>query len=163
MFHESMLTPFIQYVRADSMEAAIDSFSHGFDNFIFSALIAAILLIGSTVIYVLLTPMKELELLRQGNASAGLSLAGVILGLAIPIASSLAFSVSIFDQIIWGVVALLIQLLAFRAVDLLLRDLPRRIENDEAGAAILLIAVKISSALIIGAALWPATAPVIAS
>ena len=38
--------------------------------------------------------------------------------------------------LIWGVVALLIQILAFRFVDLILRDLPRRIENDEAGAAI---------------------------
>ncbi len=141
------------------MEAAINAFSHGFDNFLISTLVAGVLLTGSCVIYVLLTPMKELELLRQGNASAGLGLAGVILGLAIPTASALAFSVSIFDQIIWGVVALLMQLLAFRGVDLLLKDLPRRIENDEAGAAIVLIAVKISVALIIGAALWPATAP----
>ena len=142
------------------MEAAIDSFSHGFDNFLVSMLIAVLLLGVSSVIYVLLTPMKELELLQQGNASAGLALAGVILGLAIPIASSLAFSVSVFDQLIWGVVALLVQLLAFRGVDFLLKDLPRRIENDEAGAAIVLIAVKISLALIVGAALWPATAPV---
>ncbi len=142
------------------MEAAIDSFSHGFDNFLISTIVAGLLLTGSCVVYVLLTPMKELELLRQGNASAGLALAGVIIGLAIPMASALAFSISIFEQIIWGVVALLIQLLAFRGVDLLLKDLPKRIENDEAGAAILLIAVKISSALIIGAALWPATAPV---
>ncbi|MEM8920488.1 MAG: DUF350 domain-containing protein, partial [Pseudomonadota bacterium] len=79
---------------------------------------------------------------------------GVILGLAIPIASCLASSVSLFDLLIWGVVALLIQILAFRIVDLLLRGLPQRIENDEAGAAILLIAVKLSSALIIAAALW---------
>ncbi|MFC6198021.1 DUF350 domain-containing protein [Ponticaulis profundi] len=142
------------------MEAAIDSFSHGFDNFLISTIVAGLLLTGSCVVYVLLTPMKELELLRQGNASAGLALAGVIIGLAIPMASALAFSISVFEQIIWGVVALLIQLLAFRGVDLLLKDLPKRIENDEAGAAILLIAVKISSALIIGAALWPATAPV---
>lgn len=141
------------------MEAAIDSFSHGFPNFMISTIVAGVLLFISCVIYVLLTPMKELELLRQGNASAGLGLAGVIIGLAIPTASALAFSVSIYEQIIWGVVALLLQLLAFRLVDLILKDLPKRIENDEAGAAILLIAVKISVALIVGAALWPATAP----
>lgn len=141
------------------MQAAIDAFSHGFDNFLISTIVAGVLLFMSCTIYVLLTPMKELELLRRGNASAGLGLAGVIIGLAIPTASALAFSVSIFDQIIWGVVALLLQLLAFRVVDLILKELPRRIENDEAGAAILLIAVKISVALIVGAALWPATAP----
>lgn len=141
------------------MQAAINAFTHGFDNFLISTLVAGILLFSSCVIYILLTPMKELELLRRGNASAGLGLAGVIIGLAIPTASALAFSISIFDQIIWGVVALLLQLLTFRLVDLILKDLPKRIENDEAGAAILLIAVKISTALIVGAALWPATAP----
>ena len=142
------------------MDAAIQSFAHGFDNFLISTLTAGAMLLVSCVIYVLLTPMKELELLRNGNASAGLGLAGVIIGLAIPIASALATSVSLFDLLIWGVVALLIQLLAFRFVDLILKDLPQRIQNDEAGAAILLFAVKISSAMIIGAALWvPAPTP----
>lgn len=139
------------------MEAAIQSFVHGFDNFFISTLVAGLLLVISCVVYVLLTPMKEMELLRNGNASAGLGLAGVIIGLAIPISSALATSLSLFDLLIWGVVALLIQLLSFRIVDLILKDLPRRIENDEAGAAILLIAVKISSAMIIGAALWVPT------
>lgn len=143
------------------MDSAISAFVHGFDNFLIATIIAAVMLIASVVVYVLLTPMKELELLRQGNASAGLGLAGVIIGLAIPTASALAFSVSIYEQVIWGVVALLMQLFAFRLVDILLKDLPLRIQNDEAGAAILLIAVKISAALIIAAALWPATAPVI--
>tara|TARA_B100000678_G_scaffold285205_1_gene287973 strand:+ start:34686 stop:35117 length:432 start_codon:yes stop_codon:yes gene_type:complete len=136
------------------MDAAIQSFVHGFDNFLISALAAGALLILSCVVYVILTPMKELELLRNGNASAGLGLAGVIIGLTIPISSALATSVSLFDLLVWGVVALLIQLFSFRVVDLILKDLPKRIENDEAGAAILLIAVKISSALIVGAALW---------
>lgn len=116
--------------------------------------IAGAMLIGGCILYILLTPQKEMELLRAGNASAGLALAGVIVGLAIPMASCLASSVSPVDLIIWGVVSLLIQILAFRFVDLILRDLPRRIENDEAGAAILLIAVKIASALLISAALW---------
>lgn len=139
------------------MEAAIQSFVHGFDNFFISTLAAGLLLVISCVVYVILTPMKELELLRNGNASAGLGLAGVIIGLTIPIASALATSLSIWDLLIWGVVALLIQLLSFRVVDLILKDLPRRIENDEAGAAIVLIAVKISSAMIVGAALWVPT------
>lgn len=143
------------------MESAIGAFVQGFDNFLIATIVAAIMLTVSCVIYVLLTPMKELELLRQGNGSAGLGLAGVILGLAIPTASALAFSVSIYEQIIWGVIALLMQLLCFRLVDTLLKDLPARIQNDEAGAAILLIAVKLSAALIIAAALWPATAPIV--
>ena len=60
------------------MEAAINAFSHGFDNFLLSTVVAGILLTVSCVIYVLLTPMKELDLLRQGNASAGLGLCAKI-------------------------------------------------------------------------------------
>jgi len=136
------------------MEAAIQAFVAGFPNFLIYTGTAGGLLLFASILYVILTPQRELALLRAGNASAGLALAGVIIGLAIPLASALASSLSIYDLLIWGVVALLIQILAFRFVDLILRDLPRRIENDEAGAAILLIAVKIASALIISAALW---------
>ncbi|MBB36465.1 MAG: hypothetical protein CME88_09330 [Hirschia sp.] len=136
------------------MNAAVESFVAGFPAFLIYTGAAGALLIAGCVLYIALTPQKELELLRAGNSSAGLALAGVIIGLAIPMASCLASSVSLTDLLIWGVVSLLIQILAFRFVDLLLRDLPRRIENDEAGAAILLIAVKLASALLISAALW---------
>ncbi len=136
------------------MDAAIATFTSSFGIFAINAVAAAGLLVVSCVLYVLLTPYKELELLRSGNASAGLSLGGVIIGLAIPLSSALASSLSVYDLVIWGVVALLIQLLAFRMVDILLGDLPKRIEMDEAGAAIVLISVKIASAMILGAALW---------
>jgi putative membrane protein len=47
---------------------------------------------------------------------------------------------------------LILQMIAFRFVDLLLHDLPRRIRDNEAGAAILLVAVKIAVGLISAAA-----------
>ena len=133
---------------------AVESFVSGFPSYLLHTGVAGLMLLLGCVFYIKLTPQKEMELLRGGNASAGLALAGVIIGLAIPLASCLATSITFYDLLIWGVVALLIQILAFRFVDLILRDLPRRIENDEAGAAILLIAVKVASALIISAALW---------
>jgi putative membrane protein len=112
------------------------------------------MLVVASVVYVLLTPWKELALVRNGNGAAGLALAGAIVGLAIPIASTLASSVSLIDLVIWGAIALLLQLIAYRVVDMLLRDIPKRIEDDEAGAAIVLIAAKLASALILAAGLW---------
>jgi len=55
---------------------------------------------------------------------------------------------------IWGAVALLMQLIAYRVVDLLLRDIPGRIAKDEIGAASLLAAAKLSAAMILAAGLW---------
>ncbi|MCF6329745.1 MAG: DUF350 domain-containing protein [Henriciella sp.] len=50
--------------------------------------------------------------------------------------------------------ALLLQLLTYRIIDMVLKDIPQRIQNDEAGAAIVLIAAKISVAMILAAGLW---------
>lgn len=111
------------------------------------------LLILGAVIYGLLTPWKEIALIREGNAAAGVAFGGVLLGLAIPLAVSLASSASIRDIAIWGVATLVLQLLSFRVVDLLLTGLPQRIQEGEVSAAVLLVAAKLSTALVLAAAL----------
>jgi putative membrane protein len=136
------------------MDGEIGAFVEAFPRFLLWTTSAGVMLLVASTIYVLLTPWKELALVKGGNASAGLALAGAIAGLAIPIASTLASSVSLLDLLIWGVIALLLQLIVYRLVDVVLRDIPRRIEQDQAGAAIVLIAAKLSSAIILAAGLW---------
>ena len=126
------------------------AFVEAFPRFlIWTAAAGAMLAIASTI-YVLLTPWKELALVK----AAGFALAGAIVGLAIPIASCLASSVTLIDLAIWGIVSLLIQLLVYRLVDVLLTDIPKRIEKEEAGAAVVLVSAKLASAMIIAAGLW---------
>ena len=135
------------------MDIAIQAFVKGFPDFLLQGgATLALLLVGCTV-HVLLTPMKEMKLIRAGNISAGISMAAVIVGLAIPMGACLVTATSIYDILIWGVVAILLQLLAFRVADLLLHDLPKRIEQDEVGAALVLAAVKIAAAMVMAAAL----------
>jgi len=136
------------------MMATLESFQQGFPTFLFMTGTAGLLLLIASTVYILLTPWKELALVRGGNGSAGLALAGAIVGLAIPIASCLASSISLFDLILWGVVALILQLLTYRIIDMILRDIPGRIQNDEAGAAIVLIASKLAVAMLLAAGLW---------
>ncbi|HBB54821.1 MAG TPA: hypothetical protein DCZ49_01390 [Hyphomonadaceae bacterium] len=102
--------------------------------------------------YVILTPHREIALVRAGNTAAGVSLAGAFVGLAIPLGACLAASFSSIEMLLWGVVTLLIQLLMFRIVDLFLNSLPKRIENDETGAAFFLVGVKIATAVILASA-----------
>lgn len=135
------------------MDIAIQSFVKGFPDFLLhGGATLALLIVGCTV-HVLLTPMKEMKLIRAGNVSAGISISAVIVGLAIPMAACLATAASLYDILIWGVVAILLQLLAFRVADLMLRDLPKRIEHDEVGAALVLAAVKVAAAMVMAAAL----------
>lgn len=136
------------------MTATLESFRQGFPDFLLMTGTAGILLLVASTIYILLTPWKELALVRGGNGAAGLALAGAIAGLAIPIASCLASSLTLLDLILWGSVALLLQLLTYRIIDMILRDIPNRIQNDEAGAAIVLIAAKVSVAMLLAAGLW---------
>ncbi|MEQ9436764.1 DUF350 domain-containing protein [Hyphomonas sp.] len=136
------------------MDGEIGAFVEAFPRFLLWTTSAGVMLLVASTIYILLTPWKELALVKGGNASAGLALAGAIAGLAIPIASTLASSVSLLDLLIWGVIALLLQLIVYRLVDVVLRDIPQRIEQDQAGAAIVLIAAKLSSAIILAAGLW---------
>jgi Predicted membrane protein len=65
----------------------------------------------------------------------------------------MANSVNIYDIVIWGVVALVIQLITFLVIDLWLRDLSRKIKDGEVGTAILLVSVKLAVASINAAAI----------
>lgn len=132
--------------------APISQFVAGFPDFIIQLGVALGLFIASLIIYVIMTPHKELDLIRAGNPSASLAFGGVVVGLAIPLGSCLAHSFGVWDLLIWGVVTLLIQLLAFRFADMFLRGLPRRIAEGDVAAAVFLMSVKIGLALILSGA-----------
>ena len=106
-----------------------------------------VFLIG-VIIYLFITPMKEIALIRKKNTAAAISFSGALIGLALPLASSLSASGSIYEIIVWGLVAIVIQLFCFKAVDILINDLPKRIENGELSSSILLFSIKISVALL---------------
>ncbi len=95
----------------------------------------------------------EIELVRAGNAAAGLSLGGAAIGIAIPIAATLATSHALMDVIVWGLTALVLQLVMFRLVDFVVRGLSTRIENGEMASAAVLVGVKIGAALLTASAL----------
>ncbi|MEO0981556.1 MAG: DUF350 domain-containing protein [Pseudomonadota bacterium] len=136
------------------MQSVVEGFVAGFPDFLISTAAAGLLLLAASVIYILLTPWKELALVRGGNGAAGIALSGAIIGLAVPITSALASSHNVLDLVIWGTVALLLQLIAYRIVDMILRDIPKRIEQDDPSAAIVLATAKISCAMLLAAGLW---------
>ncbi len=104
-------------------------------------------------LYLWITPHRELALIRAGNSAAALSMGGAAVGLALPMAFTLAGSVGVWDILLWGSVTLILQLIAFRAVDFVLKDLPRRIEADEISAAIFLAMMKLALATLNAAAI----------
>lgn len=131
----------------------VQAFASGFPVMILHLLVTFALLGMAATVYALLTPWREIRLIRQGNTAAAVGFAAVLISLAIPLSVSLSVSSSIRDIAIWGVATVVLQLLVFRVVDLLLSGLPQRIERGEVSAAIVLAGAKLASALIVAAAL----------
>ena len=98
--------------------------------------------------YNALTPFDERELVRQGNVAAGIVVAGTLVSIAIPLAATLATSASTLDILIWGLVALLIQLLAFLAAAFMVKDLRAMIEAGNVAAALVLVGIQVAVALL---------------
>jgi len=135
------------------LQSAFQSFSMGFPYFILHLGTALGVFVLAAVLYIRLTPHRELALIEDGNVAAGTSLGAALIGLAIPISVTLATGVSIADILVWGVAAFLLQLAIFQLTDLVLRKLSKRIADGEVATAILLAAIKISGSLLLGAAL----------
>lgn len=130
----------------------IQAFATGFQVTLLHAGVTILILVAAAALYVLMTPHKEISLIREGNAAAAVSLSGVLVGLAIPLAASLHTSTSVIEIAVWGASTVILQLLIFRVVDMVLRGLPQRIQDGEVAAASLLVGAKLATALIIAAA-----------
>lgn len=134
------------------MTPEVQAFATGFPLTLLHAGITLLLLFVGVAIYGVLTPHKEVQLIREGNQAAAISLGGLVLGLAIPLAAALAASPSALEIALWGAAVILVQLAVFRLIDILLTGLPQRIREGEVAAAALLSAAKLGAALVLAAA-----------
>ncbi len=130
----------------------VQAFATGFPVTLLHASVTLVMLILGTALYALMTPHKEITLIREGNSAAALSLGGVMVGLAIPLAISLTASTSVVEIMIWGAATIAVQLLVFRVTDMVLKGLPERIQEGEISAAALLVGAKLATALVLAAA-----------
>lgn len=112
-------------------------------------LAATLVLLGiGMACYMAITPFNEWRLMREGNVAAGVVIAGTLVALALPLAATLATSVLVLDIVLWGLVALIIQLLTFAAVTAMIRGLRSMIEAGNVAAALVLVGIQIAVALL---------------
>jgi len=134
------------------MEAIIQSIISGAPVLALHLVTTFAILIGGMGLYMLITPYEDVKLVREGNQAAAVALGGAFLGLAIPLAGTLAGSVTTLDILLWGILTVFVQLICFKIVDLVLRGLPKRIADGEMAAAIFLAFVKVSAGAIVATA-----------
>jgi putative membrane protein len=142
---------------SDSTGSAIlDALGSGLPMLLLQFVLVLALLVAGIFIYMAITPFHERELLRNGNPAAATVLGGALVALAIPLAALLATTGALLDILVWGVVAVLLQLLTVTIVSHLFRGIRTMIEEGQVAAAILLVAAQLSIGLLNAAAMVPA-------
>ncbi|CAI8228168.1 MAG: Uncharacterised protein [Glaciecola sp. HTCC2999] len=122
----------------------------GLGDFVLYFAVALLLLLVFKVIYSKVTPHDEWMLIKeQQSTAAAIAFGGALIGFAIALSGAAANAVALTDFIIWAIVALVAQCLAF----LLLRftfmpKIAERIEQNEVSAGIMLAAVSIAVGLL---------------
>lgn len=111
------------------------------------------LLVAFMAAYVLLTPQRELALIRQGNVAASVVFGSTVLGFALPLASAVAHSVNLVDLLLWGAIACVAQAIASLLLRLLIHDLRAHVEADRVSVAITMASLKLAVGLLNAAAI----------
>jgi putative membrane protein len=135
------------------MSAEVQAFASGFPILLLHVLLTGALLVAGIGAYAVLSPHREIQRIREGNSAAAVSFAGVLLGLAIPLAASLATATTLLEIGLWGAPVVVLALLAFRVIDLVLAGLPERMREGEVAASVVLVAARLAVSLIFAAAL----------
>ncbi|MDG4594547.1 MAG: DUF350 domain-containing protein [Candidatus Contendobacter sp.] len=116
----------------------------GLPSFLFYFATAIGLLLLFLAAYILITPYREITLIREGNTAAAASLSGAILGFVLPLASAITHSVGLLDMAAWGLIALVIQLLTYGVGRLLLPDLAYAIPAGQVATGVFLGALSLA-------------------
>lgn len=132
-----------------------DALGSGLPVLLLQFVICIVLLVVGVMIYTTVTPFHERELLRQGNVAAATVLSGAVIALAIPLAALLATTRAVLDILVWGIVAILLQLVTVVIVCHVMRGLRLRIDDGSMAAALPIAAAQLAIALLNAAGMVP--------
>lgn len=112
-------------------------------------------LIAAITIVTLVTPHRDITLIRQGNTAAAIAFAGSLIGVALPLHSAISHSVSLIDALIWGVVAAAIQVMAYLIARVISGRISHQITEGVSAAGVFSAGVAIAVGLVNAAAMTP--------
>lgn len=97
---------------------------------------ALIAVVAYLFIYTRVTPHDEFLLIRDNNPAAAIALGLSLVGFALPLVSAIAHSSNVWDCLIWGIIALIVQIIVYYIVKVPVPNLSARIAAGELAAAI---------------------------
>lgn len=126
----------------------ITEYLFGLPDFLAYFAISCVLLVVFALVYTRLTPHHEWQLIRQNVPAASLAFGGSLIGFTLPLHSAISHSVNIIDCALWGVVALIVQLITFAVLRRFIPNISERIANNEMASGIFVAAASISVGLL---------------
>ncbi|NQE62637.1 DUF350 domain-containing protein [Caulobacter sp. RHG1] len=125
------------------------AFQQGATAFLMAFVAAGLFTLAFKYIYQWVTPYNEKELIRQGNMTAAIALAGALIGYVLPLASALSHTFSLIEFSAWATLAGVIQIAVFAGVRFIaLQDIKARVENNEVSIGVYMAGISIAVGLL---------------
>lgn len=117
-------------------------------------IVSALVMLGIfTAVYTTVTRYKEFELIRQGNIAAVLSYGGALVGFSFTLCSSIAIHASFVMFLVWGVAAMMVQLVVYAVVARAIRGLNEAIEENNIAMGGLIGSISLAAGVVNAACL----------
>ena len=130
------------------MDEQFGDFLTNLSEFLLFFVVAAVLTVVFVLVYTRITRHNEIALIKEGSTSAALAFSGSLIGFALPLASTMIGSFTVFELVLWGLVALVVQILVYFLIRLPMPRISARIESDEVAAGIWLGACSIVAGIL---------------
>ena len=125
----------------------------GLPAFLLYFCVSTVAVIAFLWIYTRITAHDEFELLNKNVPGAAVSLGLSMLGFALPVASAVAHASDIIDCMIWRLIALCVQVIAYYVARIAVPNLSQRIATGDLAPAIWLGLASVTAGLLSAASM----------
>ena len=131
------------------MDAVLNSIA-GLGNFALYFAVSILLLFVFKIVYAFVTPHDEWALVKvHKNQAAAIGFGGAMIGFSIALAGAVANSEFLVDFVVWGIIAIIAQSLAFALLRFtFMPQIADRLDKNEVSAGTILAAVSVSVGLL---------------
>ena len=137
------------------MAEELNKFLTDLPDFLAFFVVSLLLMAVFVAVYTSITRHSEIKLIKENSVAAAVAFSGSMIGFALPLASAMINSRTIFEMIFWGVVALIVQIVVYLLVRLPMPRVSERIENNEIAAGIWLGASSLVAGILNAASMTP--------
>jgi len=106
-----------------------------------------------TAVYTAVTRYKEFDLIREGNIAAVLSYGGALVGFSFTLCSSIAVHASFVMFLVWGLAAMLVQIVVYVVVNKAVQGMNEAIEQNNIAMGGLIGSISLAAGIVNAACL----------